>query len=453
MSSRKGPLLRLLLAIIDTGWWLAPPSRRREWRRQWRADILHEWQWLARHPRGVGDRASLLVRAAGALRHAFWLRLHVRSLEMITQDLRYGWRLMVRKPGLTAVAVLTLGLGIGANASVYSWIESGLRRPLPGVADPGRIVVLDAITGTRDTIALSYLEFVDYRARKPAGVDDIVAYTLVPMSLRTGDESQRVWGQLVSGNYFDMLGVRAAIGRTFAPDEDRTPGRYPVVVLSHRFWQRRFGGDPNIVGSTVTLNGHAFTVIGVADPAFRGNEPFLSMDLWVPMMMQPAIMAGDRLTARGSTFLQSMVRLKRGATIARVQADLDVIGRDLAATYAEDKDRSVRLYEIWRAPGRSGAAMLPGLTVLMAFAALVLLIACANVANLLLTRALNRQRETAVRLALGASRRRLVQQLLTESALLATAGGVAGVVIAYWTGHLMTRLVPPMPIPLVIESP
>lgn len=449
---KKHPLLRLLLAIVDVGWWLAPPSRRREWRRQWRADILHEWQWLARHPRGVGDRASLFVRAAGALRHAFWLRLHVRRLEMITQDLRYGWRLMVRKPGITTVAVLTLGLGIGANATVYSWIESGLRRPLPGVADPDRVVMMDAMTGTRDTIAISYPDFVDYRAHRPAGVDDVVAYTIVPMSLRTGNESQRVWGQIVSGNYFDMLGVRAALGRTFAPEEDVTPGRYPVVVLSHQFWRRHFDGDPGVLGRSVTLNGHAFTVIGVADAAFRGNEPFLSMDLWLPMMMQPAAMAGDRLTARGSTFLQSMVRLKRGAAIARVQADLDVISRNLAATYAEDNDRSVRLYEVWRAPGRSGAAMLPGLTVLMAFAAVVLLIACANVANLMLARAVNRQLETAVRLALGASRRRLVQQLLTESALLAAAGGVAGLVIASWTDNAIQALVPPMPIPIVLES-
>jgi len=444
-------LLRLLLAIVNVGSRLAPPSRRREWRRQWRADILHEWQWLTRHPRGAGDRAGLFVRAAGALRHAFWLRLHVRRLEMITQDLRYGWRLMVRKPGITAIAVLTLGLGIGANATVYSWIESGLRRPLPGVVDPDRVVVLDGITGTRDTIALSYPDFVDYRAHRPAGVDDLIAYTIVPMSLRIGDESQRVWGQLVSGNYFEMLGVRAGLGRTFAPEEDRTPEKYPVVVLSHRFWERHFDSDRNVLGRVVTLNSHAFTVIGVADAAFRGSEPYLSMDLWVPMMMQPTAMAGDRLSARGATFLQTMVRLKPDATLARVQADLDVIGRNLAATYAEDRDRSVRLYKMWQAPGRSGAVTLPSLTVLMAFAAVVLLIACANVANLLLARAVNRQRETGVRLALGASRRRLVQQLLTESALLAAVGGLAGVVIAFWTTKLLSTLVPPMPIPIVFE--
>jgi putative ABC transport system permease protein len=294
---------------------------------------------------------------------------------------------------------------------------------------------------------------VDYRAHRPAGVDDIVAYTIVPMSLRTGDDSQRVWGQLVSGNYFDVLGVRAALGRTFAPEEDQTPGRYPVVVLSHRFWQRRFSSDPNVLGRTVTLNGRAFTVIGVAAAVFRGNEPYLSLDLWVPMMMQQTVTAGDRLLSRGSTslYLQSMLRLKRGAAIERVQADFDVISRTLAATYAEDKDRSVRLYEVWRAPGRSGDATIPGFTVLMAFAAVVLLIACANVANLLLARAVNRQRETAVRLALGASRRRLVQQLLTESALLAAAGGAAGVVIAYWTANAFKGLVPPLPIPVVFE--
>jgi len=372
---------------------------------------------------------------------------------VITQDLRYGWRLMVRKPGITAVAVLTLGLGIGANATSYSWIEAGLRRPLPGIVDPRRVAVLDAMTGSRDTIAVSYPEFLDYRARKPEGLDDLVAYAFVPMTLSTGGESQRVWGQVVSGNFFDFFGVHAALGRTFALEENRTTGRDPVVVLSHRFWTRHFDGDRNVLGQAITLNGHAYTVIGVAAEAFRGSEPFLAMDLWVPMMMQPAIMGTDRLAARGSTFLQTMVRLKPGVTLARVQSDLDIVSRNLASTYAEQADRSVRLYELWRAPGRSGATMLPGLMVNMAFAGVVLLIACANVANLLLARAVNRQRETAVRLALGASRRRLMQQLLTETALLATAGGVAGLVFAYWTKKVLAALMPPMPIPLVFDMP
>jgi hypothetical protein len=151
----KAPLLRFLLAIIDTGRWLAPPSRRRDWRRQWRADILHEWQWLTRHPGGIGARAGLLGRATGALRHAFWLRLHVRSLEMITQDFRYGWRLMMRKPGFTVVAVLTLGLGIGANVTIFSWVDDMLRRPIHGVADGDRLVSLNGTTRTRRDLSLS----------------------------------------------------------------------------------------------------------------------------------------------------------------------------------------------------------------------------------------------------------------------------------------------------------
>src|SRR5262245_46322621 len=137
---RRAPLLRLLLAVVDLGWWLAPPSRRREWRHQWRADLMHEWRWRTTHPRGLGDRASLFPRAAGALRHAFWLRLHVRRLEMITQDLRYGWRLMLRKPGFTLVSVLTLGLGIGANVTMFSWIDSSLRRQTRGRPHPGRLL-------------------------------------------------------------------------------------------------------------------------------------------------------------------------------------------------------------------------------------------------------------------------------------------------------------------------
>ena len=260
---RKTLLLRVLLAIVDTGWWLAPPSRRKEWRRQWRADILHEWQWRARHPRGVGDR-SAGRQGRGRLRHAFWLRLHVRSLEMITQDIRYGWRLMVRKPAFTAVAVLTLGLGIGANVTMFSWTQIMLRRQIRGVdrRPSGRAERHDALP---DDLSVSYPDFLDLREQRPDSVEDIIAFTLAPMSLRTnGGDPQRAFGQLVSGNYFDALGVRPALGRAFLPEEDTTPNGHPVVVFSHKFWQRRFGGDLPSSGEPVTLNGLAFTVIGIA---------------------------------------------------------------------------------------------------------------------------------------------------------------------------------------------
>jgi macrolide transport system ATP-binding/permease protein len=448
---KRSPLLRFLLAIIDTGWWLAPPSRRREWRRQWRADILHEWQWLARHPRASAI-PSLLGRAAGALRHAFWLRLHVRSLEMISQDIRYGWRLMVRKPGFTAVAVLTLGLGIGANVTMFSWVESAMRRQVQGVPDPDRLVALLGTTRIRSDLSFSYPDFIDYRERRPDSVEDLIAYTLAPMNLRTNGDPQRVFGQLVSGNFFDALGVRPALGRGFLPEEDKTPNSHPVVVFSHSFWQRRFAGDPAIVGRTVTLNGQAYTVIGVAPPGFRGTEPYLNLDLFVPIMMQPSVTSGgNRLTVRGNSWLEVMVKLKPGATLDRAQAGFNLIATSLAATYADDKGRGVKLFELWQSPNGGGPAVAAVMGIQLGVAGVVLLIACANVGNLLLARAASRQRETAVRLTLGASRSRLVQQLLTESTLLAMAGGVCGVVMAYWAKDLLKLFIPPAPLPIEMD--
>jgi predicted permease len=445
----RGALLRALLAIVDAGWWLAPPSRRREWRRQWRADILHEWGWLTRRGHGPAGHAGLLRRVAGALRHAFWLRLHVRRLEMITQDIRYGWRLMIRKPAFTLVAVLTLGLGIGANTTMFSWAETTMQRQIGGVPNGDRFVALNGTTRTRSDLSLSYPDFVDYRSRRPDSVDDLIVYTLVPMNLRTDGDPQRVFGQLVSGNFFDTLGVRPILGRGFLPEEDATPTTHPVVVFSHNFWQRRFASDPAIVGRTVTLNGHAFSVIGVAPPGFRGTEPYLNLDLFVPMMMQSWVASGgDRLRVRSNSWLESMVKLKPGVSIDRAQADLSLIASDLANAYADDKGRGVKLFELWRAPSSGGPAVTAVMGIQLAVAGVILLIACANVGNLLLARAAGRQRETAVRLTLGASRRRLLQQLLTESALLAGAGGVCGVVIAYWTKDLVKLFIPPAPLPI-----
>jgi predicted permease len=450
---RTPRLLRALLAIVNLGSRLAPPSRRRAWRRQWHADILHEWQWLSRHPRGIGDRAALLRRAAGALRHAFWLRMHVRRLEMITQDLRYGWRQMLRRPGVSAIAILTLGLGVGSNVTMYSWVDGRLRRMLPGVADAGRIVALNGTSRSRADLSTSYPDFVDLRERRPASVDDLIAYSFMPMNMRVdGGDPQRAFGELVSGNYFDVLGVHPSHGRAFLPEEGTTPDRYPVVVFSHNFWQRRFAGDPAVVGKTVTINGRAFSVIGIAPEGFHGTEPYLNLDVWVPLMMQPSLTAGgDRLGSRGQHWMEAMVRLKPGVSVARAQGDLTLVAGDLARTYPTESNDGVKLYELWRAPSMGGVAVTGVMGIQLGVASVVLLIACANVANLLLASAATRQRETAVRLTLGASRGRLVQQLLTESTLLASAGGAAGVLFAYWTKDLVRWFIPPAPLPIVIE--
>ena len=307
---------------------------------------------------------------------------------MITQDIRYGWRLMIRKPAFTLVAVLTLGLGIGANVTMFSWVESTMQRQIHGVANGDRLVAMNGTTRTRGDLSVSYPDFVDYRQRRPDSVEDLIAYTLVPMNLRTEGDPQRVFGQLVSGNFFEVLGVRAIVGRTFLPEEDHTPVQHPVVVFSHNFWQRRFASDPAIVGKPVTLDGHAFTVIGVAAPGFRGTEPYLNLDLFVPMMMQSWVTSGgDRLNTRGNSWLEAMVMLKPGVSVKRAQADMSLVAKDLADAYADDKGRGVKLYELWRSPSVGGAAVTAVMFIQLAVAGVILLIACANVGNLLLARA------------------------------------------------------------------
>jgi len=451
-DERPHGLLRALLAIVDIGRWLAPKSRRREWRRQWRADLVHEWRWRTDHPRGIAGRATLVPRAAGALSHAVWLRMHVRRLEMVTHDLRYGWRLMVRRPAFTAIAVLTLGLGIGANVTMFSWVDSSLRRTMRGVADSDRFLAMTGTTRRRVDLGFSYPDFLDYRERRPDTIDDIIAFSFAPMNLRTTGDPQRAFGQLVSGNYFGVLGVRPAIGRLLGPDDDRARDGAPVAVLSHTYWRRHFEADPSVVGRALTLNGRAFTVVGVAADGFRGTEPYLSLDVWAPLSMEAAMLGdGDRAGRRGISWLETMVKLKPGVSRARAQRDLDVVAASLASTYAQDAGRGVALFELWRAPSSGGPAVAAIMGVQMAVAGVVLLIACANVANLLIARAAGRQRETAVRLSLGASRSRLVQQLLTESTLLAVAGGAAGLGIAYLSKDAVRWFIPPVPVPVEID--
>ena len=444
-------LLRVLLRALLAMRQLAPASRRRDWYRQWRADVWHESQWMS-HARGPQPQAAtaLAAKVAGAARHALWLRFYVRRLEMISHDLRYGWRLMVRRPAFTAIAIAMLGLGIGTSVTIFSWLQIALQ-PIPGVPDRDRLVMLQGTTRTRNQMSTSYPNLADYRERRPASITDIAGQSLVPINVTVGRSPLRIYALLVTANYFDLLGVRPLLGRGFLPEEDRVPGNAPVIVLGEGFWRRQLGGDRGIVGKTVTVNGRPFEVVGVAAPGFRGAVPHAAADAFVPMMMTGTVMSGDRLTMRDIGWLQPVVKLAPGVSRERAEAEMRDVVRQIRADRAISGEGSIRLSEPWRT-SEVTIAIAAVIAAQLAVALIVLLIGCANVASLLLARAAGRQKETAVRLSLGAGRLRLVQQVLVESTLLAIGGGVAGVAVAYWAAGLLQRFVPPTPLPIDLAA-
>ncbi len=362
---------------------------------------------------------------------------------ILRQDLKYAIRMLMKHPGFTLIAVLSLALGIGANTTVFSWVSAILLEPLPGTSDAGRLVVPEFQGRNDSNISLSYPDYVDYRDRNSV-FSGIIVHDIEALSLGYDDQAERIWAEVVSGNYFDVLGVRPGPGRAFLPEEDTTPGTHPVVVLSHGLWQRRFGGDPETVGRIVQLNKHPFTVIGVAPEGFQGTEVALSLDAWLPMMMHEVMKSGgSRLKERGEHWLDGLARLKPDVTLAQAQAEMRTLAQHLNQEYPDTNDGiDVTLHPLWRSPQGATRVLGPVLFILMAVAGIVLMIACANVANLLLVRASGRQREIAIRLSLGAGRVRLIRQLLTESLLLALMGGSLAVVMALWTSDALRLFVP-----------
>jgi len=373
-------------------------------------------------------------------------------METFWQDVRYGFRVLRASPGFAAVAVLSLALGIGANTSIFSVVNAALLRPLP-VTQPDQLVFVFNGSLTNPYSTSSYPDYVDYRDKNEV-FSEFLTYSSITMSARADDQTDLISGSIVSGNFFDALGVRAAMGRTFLPEEDATPGTHPVAVISHGMWERRFGGDPKIIGQQLTLNGHAFTIVGVAPRDFNGPEVLENNDIYVPTMMQALVrpprggfsgdMNPDLLGQRGSRWMRMIGRLKPGVGIEQAQAAMSTIADGLAQAYPENNRNTIAtLFPVNKVDPQAYTQLVSVAALLLAVVAMVLLIACANVANLLLARASARRKEIAIRLAMGASRSRLVRQLLTESVLLSLAGGVVGLLFALWTIDLLKTATPP----------
>ncbi len=365
----------------------------------------------------------------------------IRWLADFASDLRYALRAIRRNPGFAAAAILSLALGIGANTAIFTLINALLLRTLP-VRDPQALVLVDRVN--MESKGLSSFPYPFYRELRDHNevFSGVLCYTSVRPSLRVGASPEPVTAELVSGNYFDVLGVRPYLGRLFTQDDDRVPGRERVVVLSYGFWQRRFGGDPGVVGRAVQLDTTPMMVIGVTPPSFDGLERGHPFDVRVPMMMQAEMFWGDlQLESRGDWWLSIAGRLKPG--VSRAQAEAALLPMLVHYEQADQEEpqtdyrrrvlasERIILDPLARGTQHLGNQYRRALYVLMGIVGTVLLIGCVNIANLLLARSAARQREIAVRLALGAGRGRLVRQMLTESTLLAGLGGLVGIGIAY----------------------
>jgi predicted permease len=371
-------------------------------------------------------------------------------MNTLLQDVRYGLRMLAKSPGFTLLVVITLALGIGANSTIFSWINSTLLDPIPGVADTSQLVsVMRGERSEHPTPPFSYPDYVDLRSRSQS-FSGILAYHDDYVSLTGSNKPERIYGAFVSADYFDVLGMRPILGRGFRPVEEENPGGLPAVVISYALWQTHFGTDPSVVGKTIQINRVLGTIVGVAPADFQGCKTGLRTDLWFPLVYR-----GNNLRHRDDYWLNVLGRLKPGVNRRQGEEELDLQMRRIVEQYPDSHrgPNQITLDPLWRSPFGANVYMYKGLPMLLALAAVLLLLACANVANLLLVRSVARRREVALRLAMGAGRWRLVRQLLVESLLLALLGGGLAMLLTNWTAGTFAAFFPPTPnLPLTING-
>jgi predicted permease len=394
-------------------------------------------------------RRDALIKLGGMeqTKQAYRERGMILLLEDLWHDIRYGLRMMKRHRGFTSVAVLTLAVGMGTSTTVFLWIDSVLLHPLSAVAHPEKLVDFETVTPNGEFVPTSYPDYQDFRDHLQL-LQGIAVMRPTALSVGPDEHAERAWGELVSGNFFDVLGAKAEIGRVFGPSEyGDHPGAFPVAVLSDRYWRSHYAADPGIIGKTIRVNRHELTVIGVADPKFHGSMGAVAFDLWVPYMQQTVLNGVEPwmvMRNRQNRNMLGIARLKPGVTIEQARQELAALAARMAVANADvSKGLSATLLPLNKSPYGPGAMLASPLRILMSVCVLVLLIVCVNIANLLLARATVREKEFSMRLALGAGRARLMRQVLTESLVLTTTGAVLGLMAAHWMSYTLQYLMPP----------
>jgi predicted permease len=370
------------------------------------------------------------------------------------QDIRFGLRMLAKNPGFTAVAVLTLALGIGANSTIFSWINSTLLNPIPGVVHTGDLVtVMRGERTEHPSPPFSYLDYLDLREHTHS-FSGLLGYHDDFMSVTGNDKPERIYGALVTANYFEVLGVHPILGRGFLPAEERTRGGGAVAVISESVWRARLGSDRSIIGKSIQINRRLYTIVGVAPPDFQGCKTGLRTDVWIPLGMDSFVWRSSRPEDRGAFWLNVLGKLQPGVNRRAAEGELNLLMQQIIEN-SRNIDRGpsqITLDPLWRSPFGANVYLYKTLPLLLALAAALLLLACANVANLLLVRSVTRRREVALRLSMGASRWRLVRQFMVESLLMALASGAVALAFTSWTAGTFAAFIPPVSVPITLNG-